>query len=275
MRGCRRLCRRWCRCIWRRYLRATEDEVTTFVSPLTARSRVREVLHALVGARQLETVVVEGKTLLHIPGGLPAAEGAVASEASGEDVAAVVEKPKKVGTGRISKFARVARSGRQRESFAGSRPRVGRGLVVASRHSGPSRAAKCGEIWSEAGWEVWSKARGEVRGEVWSAVGREERRRSVGRSRRMRSRRSASRGMRRRSPGRRLRPMGLRSSASRSLRTVRRWGRESRRVTGGEAEPAEVFEELRSREQAEWLCEAALCGEGRGRRAADVQAAQL
>jgi hypothetical protein len=82
---------------------ANEEEVATFVSPLTARSRVREVLHALMGARQLETVVLEGKTLVHIPGGLPAAEGVVAAE--GEDVPAVVERPKKVGTGRISKFS--------------------------------------------------------------------------------------------------------------------------------------------------------------------------
>jgi 23S rRNA pseudouridine2605 synthase len=85
---------------------ATEEDVTTFLSPLTARSRVREVLHALVGARQLETVVVEGKTLLHIPGGLPvAAEGEAAVE--GEEPAAVVvpQIPKKIGTGRIRSFA--------------------------------------------------------------------------------------------------------------------------------------------------------------------------
>jgi 23S rRNA pseudouridine2605 synthase len=30
---------------------ATEEEITTFLSPLTARSRLREVLHALTGAR--------------------------------------------------------------------------------------------------------------------------------------------------------------------------------------------------------------------------------
>jgi hypothetical protein len=86
---------------------ATEEEVTTFLSPLTARSRVREVLHALVGARQLETVVVEGKTLLHIPGGLPVA-AAVEGEAlatEGEEPVAVVERPKKIGTGRIKSFA--------------------------------------------------------------------------------------------------------------------------------------------------------------------------
>ncbi len=86
---------------------ATEEEVTTFLSPLTARSRVREVLHALVGARQLETVVVEGKTLLHIPGGLPvaAAVEGVETTAEGEEPVAVVERPKKIGTGRIKSFA--------------------------------------------------------------------------------------------------------------------------------------------------------------------------
>ena len=86
---------------------ATEEEVTTFLSPLTARSRVREVLHALVGARQLETVVLEGKTLLHIPGGLPVAAAAEGAEtaAEGEEPVAVVERPKKIGTGRIKSFA--------------------------------------------------------------------------------------------------------------------------------------------------------------------------
>jgi len=85
---------------------ATEEEVTTFLSPLTARSRVREVLHALVGARQLETVVLEGKTLLHIPGTLPAFAAEVVDEtAEGVDAVAVVERPKKIGTGRIKSFA--------------------------------------------------------------------------------------------------------------------------------------------------------------------------
>ena len=83
----------------------TEEDVETFLSPLTARSRVREVLHALVGARQLETVVLEGKTLLHIPGALQvfAAKGADAAADEGDGVA--VEAPKKIGTGRIKSFA--------------------------------------------------------------------------------------------------------------------------------------------------------------------------
>lgn len=50
---------------------ATEEEVAGFLSPLTARSRVREVVHALVAGRQLAETVVDGKTFLHIPGTLP------------------------------------------------------------------------------------------------------------------------------------------------------------------------------------------------------------
>jgi hypothetical protein len=96
---------------------ATEEEITTFLSPLTARSRLREVLHALTGARQLETLAVEGKTLLHIPGALAdfagavpemAATGEAAADATGEDAAnpasVTFARPKKVGTGRINSF---------------------------------------------------------------------------------------------------------------------------------------------------------------------------
>jgi 23S rRNA pseudouridine2605 synthase len=112
---------------------ATEEEVTTFLSPLTARSRVREVLHALVGARQLETVVVEGKTLLHIPGGLPVAAAVEGAEtaAEGEEPVAVVERPKKIGTGRIKSFAsegKVASEFRGKpagKSFGAKRPGAG------------------------------------------------------------------------------------------------------------------------------------------------------
>jgi hypothetical protein len=85
-------------------LTATEDEIMTFLSPLTARSRVREVIHALLGARQLETVAVDGKTMLHVPGTLPVFAAAVVEGVDAE-AEPVFEKPKKVGTGRISSFA--------------------------------------------------------------------------------------------------------------------------------------------------------------------------
>jgi 23S rRNA pseudouridine2605 synthase len=119
---------------------ATEEEVTTFLSPLTARSRVREVLHALVGARQLETVVVEGKTLLHIPGGLPVAaavEGETAVE--GEEPVAVVERPKKIGAGRIKSFAsegKVASEFRGKPAGRTSERPAGRGFAKPAGRGG-------------------------------------------------------------------------------------------------------------------------------------------
>jgi 23S rRNA pseudouridine2605 synthase len=110
---------------------ATEEEVTTFLSPLTARSRVREVLHALVGARQLETVVLEGRTLLHIPGTLPAFGEVAADEpAEGEEPVAVVERPKKIGTGRIKSFAS---EGKVASEFRGKPA----GKSFAARGAGP------------------------------------------------------------------------------------------------------------------------------------------
>ncbi len=51
---------------------ATEEEIEIFLSPLAARSRIRDVVHALLGARQIETLAIEGRTVLHVAGGLPA-----------------------------------------------------------------------------------------------------------------------------------------------------------------------------------------------------------
>ena len=45
---------------------ASEEEIETFLSPIAARSRIRDVIHALLSARQLETVTVEGRTVLHV-----------------------------------------------------------------------------------------------------------------------------------------------------------------------------------------------------------------
>jgi 23S rRNA pseudouridine2605 synthase len=59
---------------------ATEEEIETFLSPLAPRSKVRDVLHGLTAARQLENAVLEGKTLLYIPGGLPEFPEVVAAE---------------------------------------------------------------------------------------------------------------------------------------------------------------------------------------------------
>jgi hypothetical protein len=106
---------------------ATEEEIETFLSPLAARSRIRDVIHALMGARELETLVVEGKTLLHVSGSLPAfatpeddlaidvharpVETIEVAAAALEDTDAprikkFVAKPRKLGTGFPSDYGR-------------------------------------------------------------------------------------------------------------------------------------------------------------------------
>ena len=110
---------------------AAEDEIESFLSPLAARSRIRDVIHALLAARQLDTLAVEGRTVLHVAGELPtflAAEPLVAPEvqpvaaesiplAEGEADGAKVDatgeatpritkyiaKPRKIGTGYLAK----------------------------------------------------------------------------------------------------------------------------------------------------------------------------
>jgi 23S rRNA pseudouridine2605 synthase len=101
---------------------ASEEEIETFLSPIAARSRIRDVIHALLSARQLETVAVEGRTVLHVTGELPAflAVATPASddidsmvvttevntiEATGETprITKFIPKPRKVGTGYVTK----------------------------------------------------------------------------------------------------------------------------------------------------------------------------
>jgi hypothetical protein len=99
---------------------ASEEEIETFLSPLAGRSRIRDVVHALLSARQLETVTVEGRTVLHVAGELPAFAHAtpiddidflvVTTEGSAPETEEVAQrikkfipKPRKVGTGFVTK----------------------------------------------------------------------------------------------------------------------------------------------------------------------------
>ncbi len=142
-------------------LLATEADVETFLSPLAPRSRVRDVLHALTGARQIETVVVDGKTHLHIHGELPtfstssAAPDANVSEQKqqaeqieltddGSRIKKFVPKPRKVGTGYIERakpFGANAREGRQSDRKGPPRDRESRPFT---RPAGARPAAKFG-----------------------------------------------------------------------------------------------------------------------------------
>ena len=127
-------------------LAATEDEIETFLSPLAARSRVRDVIHALLSARQLETIVVEGKTLLHVAGELPAfaspsdaeepqtSEGADVEE-SGSRIKKFAARPgSKIGTGLRSKSSGSKSAGRP--PF-GAKPAFGRKPEPGDRERRP------------------------------------------------------------------------------------------------------------------------------------------
>jgi 23S rRNA pseudouridine2605 synthase len=118
---------------------AAEDEIESFLSPLASRSRIRDVIHALLSARQLDTIAVEGRTMLHVAGALPAflapeaavavpesqaaGDGEIAVETDGtQDVDAIdeaptritkfVPKPRKIGTGYLAKAKPAKFAGR-------------------------------------------------------------------------------------------------------------------------------------------------------------------
>jgi hypothetical protein len=127
---------------------ASEDELESFLSPLASRSRIRDVIHALLSARQLDTMAVEGRTMLHVAGALPALLAPPAAGAESEpravaeqieveanapqdaDVAAeaapritkFVAKPRKIGTGYLAK-AKPSKFGARPGPFErGSKP---------------------------------------------------------------------------------------------------------------------------------------------------------
>lgn len=50
---------------------ATAEEAETFLSPLTARSRIREMLHGMTAGRQFGTLSLASQTLLFVEGSLP------------------------------------------------------------------------------------------------------------------------------------------------------------------------------------------------------------
>ena len=119
---------------------ASEDEIESFLSPLAPRSRIRDVIHALLSARRLDTVAVEGRTMLYVADSLPAvlapesrrvasevqavavSDGALETmltdgvDGAGEAaprIAKFVPKPRKIGTGYLAKA---------KPSGAGARP---------------------------------------------------------------------------------------------------------------------------------------------------------
>ena len=111
---------------------ASEEDIETFLSPIAARSRIRDVVHALISARQLETIAVEGRTVIHVTGELPAFLAVatpapddidsivVTTEGDSTRIKKFIPKPRKVGTGFVTKPGRnleSAPSSRERRPF--------------------------------------------------------------------------------------------------------------------------------------------------------------
>ncbi|HZY62925.1 MAG TPA: hypothetical protein VFE38_10390 [Edaphobacter sp.] len=138
---------------------ATEEEIEIFLSPLAARSRIRDVIHALLSARQLETIAVDGKTLLYVEGSLPeflvnieppAEEvNEVAVSAEAQDDAKAPERIKKF-ISRTKPYPSQS-SDRERRPFnrEGNRPRFDKpwqeerpSRPAASRRPAPARAGE-------------------------------------------------------------------------------------------------------------------------------------
>ncbi len=101
---------------------ATEEEIAGFLSPLTARSRVRDVLHGLTAGRQLDEAVLEGKTMLYLPDSLPAFAPPAPAEAQPEAGAEEAQ----VSVPETTETAAVEKRIRRFEAKADDRPRAAR-----------------------------------------------------------------------------------------------------------------------------------------------------
>jgi hypothetical protein len=161
---------------------AAEDEVESFLSPLAPRSRIRDVIHTLLSARQLDTVAIEGRTVLHVAGELPAflapqsavaipevqasaaAETAPETDAgdSSQDQGGAAEaapritkfipKPRKIGTGYLAKAKPIAPASGFRPRFkpaAGSAPPPERERRPFRKPAPFSKPAAFNKPWEE------------------------------------------------------------------------------------------------------------------------------
>ena len=125
----------------RQGIAATADDVETFLSPVAARSRVRELLHGLTAARELGEVVVAGKTLLHVADELPVFEAIVpvaAAEDAGDGAEAPVAERARVEFSETE----VAEPGRIRRFAGGRAPQGGGEERRPARREGGAFARK-------------------------------------------------------------------------------------------------------------------------------------
>lgn len=136
---------------------ATAEETEIFLSPLTARSRVREVLHGMMATRQLGTMALGVNTLLFVEGSLPEMEAEPEMEqaprpSEARPASPALESPRK---SRREPQGERPRPGVRREARGEARPRrpdFGRGRKPTFR---PGERRESGP----AGGKPWEKRR--------------------------------------------------------------------------------------------------------------------
>lgn len=116
----------------RQAVAATAEETEIFLSPLTARSRIREVLHGMLAARQFGTTAVGFHTVLFLEGSLPEAPAEEAAPPQpAETAAGAAPAPEKVRRPAERKpwkeSSREPRLGPRREFAAGAKRPPARG----------------------------------------------------------------------------------------------------------------------------------------------------
>jgi hypothetical protein len=90
----------------------TEEDIELFLSPLAARSRIRDVVRALIAARQVEPLVLSGKNHLYIVDELPVfapLPEPVLTEGDATEASLEIEASAAPSTERIAKFTPSSR----------------------------------------------------------------------------------------------------------------------------------------------------------------------
>jgi hypothetical protein len=123
---------------------ASEDEIESFLSPLASRSRIRDVIHALLSARQLETIAIEGRTMLHVAGSLPSFLTPQLAIVDGESQAVVVDGEIAVEAGASADADSTAEGAPRITKFIAKPRKIGTGYLAKAKPSQFGSSAKPG-----------------------------------------------------------------------------------------------------------------------------------
>ena len=102
----------------------TEEDIELFLSPLAARSRIRDVVRALIAARQVEPLVLSGKSHLYIADELPVfapLPEPVLAEGDAAEASLEIEASAAPSTERIAKFTPSSRKPFEKREARGPR----------------------------------------------------------------------------------------------------------------------------------------------------------